>query len=87
VAFAAFKKKVIVMAMSKSLLTPVYLRVEEYNNLLLVATDDSLIRAWFFNGNQFLPVNPVVNDEPQEHDFKILKSKQPQYCMAWDEIH
>lgn len=45
------------------------------NNLLMVATDDSLIRAWYYNGNQFVPINPVVNDEPIEGDIKILKSK------------
>ena len=65
----------------------IYLRLEDFNNLLLIATDDSLIRAYYFNGNQFVPVNPIINDEPHEGDIKILKAKQPQYCMAWDEIH
>jgi hypothetical protein len=53
----------------------VYLRFEDYNNLLLVSTDDSIIRAWHYNGNQFVPVNPLINDEPLEVDIKILKAK------------
>ena len=52
-----------------------YLKLEEYNNLMLVSTDDSLIRAWYYNGNQFAPVNPIVNDEVFEGDIKILKAK------------
>jgi len=65
----------------------VYLRLEDYNSLLLVATDDSLIRAWYYNGNQFSPVNPIINNETHEGNIKILQGKQPQYCMAWDEVH
>ena len=66
------------MCMSKSLkyfTFVAYLRLEDYNNLLLVATDDSLIRSWYYNGNQFIPVNPIINDEPHEGDIKILKGK------------
>jgi hypothetical protein len=58
-----------------SYISIVYLRLEDYNNLLLVASDDSLIRAFYYNGNQFVPVNPVINDEPHEADIKILKAK------------
>ena len=29
----------------------------------------------------------MINDEPHEADIKILKAKQPQYCLAWDEVH
>ncbi|CDW75345.1 ef hand family protein [Stylonychia lemnae] len=78
--YSQFKKKIIVMSL-------IYLRLEDYNNLLLIATDDSLIRAWYYNGNQFAPVNPIINDEAHEGDIKILKAKQPQYCMAWDDVH
>lgn len=53
----------------------IYLRLEDFNNLMLVATDDSLIRAWYYNGNQFVPVNPIINDEAHEGDIKILKAK------------
>ena len=54
--YSQFKKKIIVMAMSKELLLlmwvgVVYLKLEDYSNLLLVASDDSVIRAFYYNGN------------------------------------
>ena len=78
-----------------------YLKLEDSNNLLMVATDDSLIRAFYYNGNQFVPMNPMMMEEPtvsggdanqgsssnSANDIKILRGKQPQYCMAWDEVH
>jgi hypothetical protein len=39
--------------------------MEDHNNLIVVASDDSMIRCWQLNGgNQFQPTNPIVNDEP-----------------------
>ncbi len=55
------------MSMSKAnywLIVLVFIRFEDVSNLLVVSTDDSILRAWHFNGNQFIPVNPVINDEP-----------------------
>lgn len=36
--------------------------MDDNTNLLLVATDDSLIRAFHYNGNQFVAVNPMHAD-------------------------
>mmetsp|Transcript_2923 Transcript_2923/g.2763 ORF Transcript_2923/g.2763 Transcript_2923/m.2763 type:complete len:89 (-) Transcript_2923:795-1061(-) len=66
--FSQFKKKVIVMSM-------IFVKFEDFNNLLIVSTDDSIIRAWNYNGNQFVPINPVINDEPIETDIKILRAR------------
>ena len=30
---------------------------------------------------------PIINDEPHEGDVKILKAKDSQVSMAWDEQH
>jgi WD40 repeat protein len=62
-------------------------RSEEYNNLLLVATDDSFIRGWVFNGNQFVPVTTIVTEEATDGEIKVLMARQPQFCLAWDDIH
>lgn len=45
--YSQFKKKINVMCMRKKfnlLIDLVYLRLEDFDNLLLIATDDSLIR-------------------------------------------
>ena len=53
--------------------------------MLLVSTDDCHITAWGYEGGSFKTLNPI-GDVKQDLDIKVLKSMNPQFCMAWDEI-
>jgi hypothetical protein len=68
ISFSSFKKKIIIMAV-------IYLQMDNGNDMMLISTDDSLIRAWHHNGSVFVPLNS--SEQMSDNEFKILVAKQP----------